>query len=77
MEQLKTDTGTTNKKEAYFCERKEQSANNILGKSSSQVNFGPNKMIIVLEVKKKRTWGGGGCVEKRSGKNRKMEGIRG
>lgn len=62
MEQLKTDTGTTNKKEAYFCERKEQSANNILGKSSSQVNFGPNKMIIVLEVKKKkkRTWGGGG-----------------
>lgn len=45
MEQLKTDTGTTNKKEAYFCERKEQSANNILGKSSSQVNFGPNKMI--------------------------------
>lgn len=61
MEQLKTDTGTTNKKEAYFCERKEQSANNILGKSSSQVNFGPNKMIIILEVKKKkRTWGGGG-----------------
>lgn len=76
MEQLKTDTGTTNKKEAYFCERKEQSANNILGKSSSQVNFGPNKMIIVLEVKKKRTWGGG-CVEKRSGKNRKMEGMKG
>ena len=60
MEQFKTDTGTTNKKEAYFCERKEQSANNILGKSSSQVNFGPNKMIIILEVKKKRTWGGGG-----------------
>lgn len=77
MEQLKTDTGTTNKKEAYFCDRKEQSANNILGKSSSQVNFGPNKMIIVLEVKKKkRTWGGGG-VEKRSGKNRKMEGMKG
>ena len=62
MEQFKTDNGTTNKKEAYFCERKEQSANNILGKSSSQVNFGPNKMIIVLEVKK-RTWGGGGCGE--------------
>ena len=33
MEQFKTDTGTTNKKEAYFCKRKEQSANNILGKS--------------------------------------------
>ena len=32
-------------------------------------------MIIVLEVKK-RTWGGGG-VEKRSGKNRKMEGMKG
>ena len=32
-------------------------------------------MIIVLEGKK-RTWGGGG-VEKWSGKNRKMEGIRG
>ena len=75
MEQLKTDTGTTNKKEAYFCERKEQSANNILGKSSSQVNFGPNKMIIVLEVKKKDMGGGG--VEKRSGKNRKMEGMKG
>lgn len=60
MEQLKTDTGTTNKKEAYFCERKQQSANNILGKSSSQVNFGPNKMIIVLEVKKKKDMGGGG-----------------
>lgn len=74
MEQLKTDTGTTNKKEAYFCERKEQSANNILGKSSSQVNFGPNKMIIVLEVKKKDMGGG---VEKRSGKNRKMEGMKG
>ena len=76
MEQFKTDTGTTNKKEAYFCERKEQSANNILGKSSSQVNFGPNKMIIVLEVKKKKGHGGG-CVEKRSGKNRKMEGMKG
>lgn len=61
MEQFKTDTGTTNKKEAYFCERKEQSANNILGKSSSQVNFGPNKMIIVLEVKK----GHGGGVWRR------------
>ena len=35
-------------------------------------------MIIVLEVKKKRTWeGGGGCAEKRSGKNRKMEGMKG
>lgn len=77
MEQLKTDTGTTNKKEAYFCERKEQSANNILGKSSSQVNFGPNKMIIVLEVKKKKKGHGGGGVEKRSGKNRKMEGMKG
>lgn len=32
-------------------------------------------MIIVLEGKKKRTWGGG--VEKRSGKNRKMEGMKG
>ena len=31
-------------------------------------------MIIVLEVKK-RKWGGG--VEKRSGKNRKMEGMKG
>ena len=77
MEQFKTDTGTTNKKEAYFCERKEQSANNILGKSSSQVNFGPNKMIIVLEVKKKKKGHGGGGVEKRSGKNRKMEGMKG
>ena len=76
MEQFKTDTGTTNKKEAYFCERKEQSANNILGKSSSQVNFGPNKMIIVLE-KRGGGGGGGGCVEKRSGKNRKMEGMKG
>ena len=34
-------------------------------------------MIIVLEVKKKRTWGGGVCAEKRSGKNRKMEGMKG
>ena len=33
-------------------------------------------MIIVLEVKKKGH-GGGGCVEKRSGKNRKMEGMKG
>ena len=33
-------------------------------------------MIIVLEVKK-RTWGRGGGVEKRSGKNRKMEGMKG
>ena len=31
-------------------------------------------MIIVLEVKK-RKWGGGG--EKRRGKNRKMEGMKG
>ena len=59
MEQFKTDTGTTNKKEAYFCERKEQSKKKV-GKSSSQVNFGPNKMIIVLEVKKKKDMGGGG-----------------
>ena len=34
-------------------------------------------MIIVLEVKKKKDMGGGGCVEKRSGKNRKMEGMKG
>ena len=33
-------------------------------------------MIIVLEVKKKKGHGGGG-VEKRSGKNRKMEGMKG
>ena len=32
-------------------------------------------MIIVLEVKKK-DMGGGGGVEKRSGKNRKMEGLK-
>lgn len=35
-------------------------------------------MIIVLEVKKKGHEGGrGGGVEKRSGKNRKMEGMKG
>ena len=33
-------------------------------------------MIIVLEGKKKKDMGGGG-VEKRSGKNRKMEGMKG
>ena len=33
-------------------------------------------MVIVLEVKKKDIGGGGG-VEKRNGKNRKMEGMKG